>query len=316
MNYKYILSIMAIFVVMTLNSCKKDEDALTPSGIVDGYVLPQGNNAFDNTIVDYYNKYNTYVLYKFDREDIYWTPTGYTIPTLTGTFWSPGHDVAVAEEAYIPAQLELLKSNLFDLYPEKFLKKFLPAKILLCSKVDSIAMGFNASFQYVKLQTSVGAYSYYNTICVNYGNSKITTLTATDKIAFRKKLNTMFIDNIISRGLTTPTNDFINSADYGTAMTTWAQALGKGIIIYYSGVTPLLDWNAYIKAMMTLSEKQLNMTTDIPSSSVYATPPSLGILNTRKDTNGQIKKRYAIVRNYFISEYGIDLQTIGNAANP
>jgi len=316
MNYKYILSIMAIFAIMTLNSCKKDEDALTPSGIVDGYILPQGNNAFDNTIVDYYNKYNTYVLYKFDREDIYWTPTGYTIPTLTGTSWSSGHEVAMAEEAYIPAQLELLKSNLFDLYPEKFLKKFLPAKILLCSKVDSIATGYNATFQPVKLQKSIGAYSYYNTICVNYGNSTVTTLTAADKTAFRKKVNTMLIDNIISRGLTTPTNDFINSADYGTAMTTWAQALGKGIIIYYSGVTPLLDWNAYIKAMMTLSEKQLNQATDIPSTSVYATPPSLGILNARKDTNGQIKKRYAIVRNYFINEYGIDLQTIGNASNP
>lgn len=304
--------------LLSLHSCKKEEDALTPSGIIDGYILPQGSNAFDNTIVDYYNKYNTYLLYKFDREDIYWTPTSYTIPTASASgYWSKGHEVAMAEEAYIPAQLELIKSNLFDLYPEKFLKKFLPGKILLCSKVDSIYSIYSSStFTYTKGIKSIGAYSYYNSICVNYGNINVTTMTAADKIAFRKKLNTMFVENIISRGLTTPTNEFINSADYLTAMTTWSQALGKGIIIYYSGATALADWNAYVKAMMTLSETQLNMAVDIPSTSVYSTPPSLGILNAKKDFNGQIKKRYAIVRNYFINEYGIDLQTVGNAANP
>jgi len=318
MNYKYILSFMALSAMLIFNSCKKEEHALTPSDIVDGYVLPQGSNAFDNTIVDYYNKYNTYLLYKFDRKDIYWTPTAYTIPTASATgYWTSGHEVAMAEEAYIPKQLALIKSSLFDLYPEKFLKKFLPVKILLCSKVDSISAVFDfTTFKYAKGVKSIGAYSYYNTICINYGNIDITTMTDADKTAFLKKVNTMFIENILARGLTMPTNDFINSADYNTAMTTWSQALGKGIITYYSGVTALADWGAYIRAMMTLSEKQLNMAVDIPSASVYATPPSLGILNAKKDTNGQIKKRYAIVRNYFISEYGVDLQTIGNKANP
>ncbi len=316
MNYKYILSMMAICALLTLNSCKKSEEALTPSGITDGYVLPQGNNAFDQTIVDDYTKYNTYLLYKFDREDIYWTPTGYTIPTLTNGYWSPGHEVAMAEETYIPAQLELIKTSLFDLYPEKFLKKFLPSKILLCSKVDSIAMGFDANWQYVKLQKSVGAYSYYNTICVNYGNVNITTMTAADKTAFLKKVNAMLVENFLSRGLTAPTNIFINSADYATAMTTYAQSYGKGIISGYSGITPLGDWGAYIKAMVTLSETQLNMDVEMPESWVYPTPEPLGILNPKIDINGQIRKRYDIVRDYFITEYGIDLQTIGNAANP
>lgn len=316
MNYKYILGIVAMFTILALNSCKKEEAALTPSGIVDGYILPQGNNAFDNTIVDYYNKYNTYLLYKFTYEDIYWTPTGYTVPTLYGTYWSWGHEVAMAEEAYIPAQLALIKSSLFDLYPDKFLKKFLPGKILLCSKVDSIGTGYDSNYQSYKIQKSIGAYSYYNTICVNYGNSSVTTMTAADKVAFLKKVNTMFIENIISRSLTTPTLDFINTADYATAMTLYTQSLGKGIIINYSGPTALADWNAYIRAMMTLSETQLNMQVAMPSQYEYPAPTSLGILNPSKDINGQVKKRYAIVRNYFISEYGIDLQTIGNASNP
>lgn len=307
---------IAMVAVLILNSCKKDEDALTPSGIIDGYILPQGSHAFDNTIVDYYNKYNTYLLYKFDREDIYWTPTGYTIPTENNGYWSPGHEVGMAEEAYIPAQLELIKTSLFDLYPDKFLKKFLPSKILLCSRVDSIATGYDASWNFYKIQKSIGAYSYYNTICVNYGNSNITTMTAADKIAFLKKVNAMFAENLISRGLTAPPNSFTNTADYVTPMTLYTQSLGKGIIIPYSGATPQADWNAYIKAMMTFSEAQLNLPIAMPSQYEYPDPTAIGILNPLKDINGQVIKRYTIVRNYFINEYGIDLQTIGNAANP
>ncbi|WP_442589168.1 hypothetical protein ACSBL2_24430 [Pedobacter sp. AW31-3R] len=316
MNYKYILSMIATCALLILNSCKKDEETLTPSGITDGYVLPQGNNDFDNTIVDYYKKYNTYLLYKFDRKDIYWTPIGYTIPTLSNGYWSPGHEVLMAEEAYIPAQLALLKTSLFDLYSEKFLKKFLPSKILLCSKIDSIAMGFNENFQYVKIQRNVGAYTYYNSICVNYGNVNVTTMTAADRTAFTKKVNTMLVESIMLRSLTTPTNDFNNSADYATSMTTYAQSYGRGIIAGYSGVTSLTDWGLYIKAMVTLSETQLNKDVEMPESWIYPAPAPVGILNPKIDVNGQIQKRYTIVRNYFISEYGIDLQTIGNAANP
>lgn len=317
MNYKYILTIITMGVVLTLNSCKKEEGTVTPSGIIDGYILPQGNHEFDNTIVDYYKKYNTYLLYKFDRKDIYWTPTGYTIPAEVNGYWTAGHEVAPAEEIYVPAQLALIKTSLFDLYSEKFLKKFLPSKILLCSKVDSIDSEFDPqTFLPRKVAKPVGAYSYYNSICVNYGNLDVTTMTATDRVVFLKKLNTMFVDNIISRNLSAPTKDFVNSANYATPMTTYAESYGRGIIAGYSSVTPLNDWNAYMKAMVTLSETQLNMEVPIPEPWVYPAPEPIGVLNPATDVSGEIKKRYTIVRNYFIDEYGVDLQTIGNAANP
>lgn len=318
MKYRYILSLMAILSMLILNSCKKTEAALSPSGIVDGYVLPQGNHAFDAEIVNYYNKYNTYLLYKFNYEDIYWTPTGYNVPKMySGGYWSSGHEVTIADETYIPAQLALIKASLFDLYPEKFLKKFLPGKILLCSKVDSIYAAYDfTSFSYTKGTKSIGAYSYYNSICVNYGNANVATMTAGDKTVFLKKINAMLVENIIARSLTKPTLDFTNSADYATAMTTFTQSYGKGIIVNYYGPTALADWNEYIRVMVTLSETQLNMEIPMPGPYDYPSPTSLGILNPSKDINGQIRKRYAIVRNYFISEYGIDLQTIGNKANP
>ena len=37
-----------------------------------------------------------------------------------------------------------------------------------------------------------------------------------------------------------------------------------------------------------------------------------GILNPVKDVNGLLKKRYDMVRNYFIENYNMDLQKVGN----
>ena len=37
-----------------------------------------------------------------------------------------------------------------------------------------------------------------------------------------------------------------------------------------------------------------------------------GILNPAKDVNGLLKKRYDMVRNYFIENYNMDLQSVGN----
>lgn len=314
MNYKYTLSLLTLCALLTLNSCKKEEGALTPSGNIDSYVLPQGNNAFDNTIVGYYQKYNSYLLYKFNRKDIYWRPDGYTIPNERAD--STGHEVEMAEVAYIPAQLELIKTSLFDLYSDKFLKKFLPAKIFLCSKVDSVSSAFDfVTFKYHKSAVSVGAYSYDNSICVNYGNVKVTTMTAADKVVFLKKINTMFVENIAARSLSLPTTEFTNSADYASSMTTYAEAYGRGIIVGFSSISPSMDWNMYIRAMVTLSETKLNQEVPVPASDVFPAPEPLGILNPVIDTNGQIRKRYTLVRNYFINTYGVDLQTIGNAAN-
>ena len=39
------------------------------------------------------------------------------------------------------------------------------------------------------------------------------------------------------------------------------------------------------------------------------------ILNPAKDVNGLLKKRYDMVRDYFIENYNMDLQKIGNELN-
>jgi hypothetical protein len=64
-----------------------------------------------------------------------------------------------------------------------------------------------------------------------------------------------------------------------------------------------------MEAMVSRSETNLNKST-ANTDMTY-----MGILNATKDSNGKIRQRYNIIRNYFISNYGVDLQAIGNAAD-
>jgi hypothetical protein len=309
---RYILSLLTVCSLFCLNACKETESQLEPSNINNTYSVPQGNTAFDQTIVDYYKKYDSYILYKFTEKDAYWTPTGWKKPIqLPAGSWQAGGEVAPAEEAFIPNQLELIQTKWFNFYSDKFLKKFLPTKILLCSKVDSITTGFifgGPTVTYVKQTKKVGAYYNYDNIQVNYGDASINSMTAADTRLFIAKINLIFIQSIIARGLSNPTDEFINSADYVTSMTTIAQANGKGIIVGFSGATAQTDWEAYITAMVSYSTVNLN------TSTVNTNSTPMGILNATKDVNGLIKKRYDMVRNYFIKQYNVDLQLIGNAS--
>ena len=308
-NYLNIFVLLA--VVICISSCKKSEETLTPSGITMIYTLPQGNNAFDQNIVNYYNEYGSYLLYKFNERDAYWTPTGWKRPTPS-TAPSPwtGTDVDVANPSAVAAQLDLLDNSLFKLYPKSFLKEFLPVKILLCSKVDSIytTYVFTPTYTPTRSVKKIPAFYSYDNIYVNYGDATISQMTAADKLAFLARVNQVFFQSINDRALIKATTDFILSADYSSSNASQAVAYGKGIVGTYISSSATTDWAAYVMAMVTLSEADLNR-------SIPNTDRSLvGILNPMKDTNGLIRKRYNIVRNYFINTYQVDPQAIGNKA--
>jgi len=304
-----LLILFALMVAIMIASCKKDEEQLTPSGIDDTYKVPQGNNAFDQTIVSYYKAYGTYMLYKFSEKDVYWTPTGFKKPVATNGTWSSGAEVEQSDPAYVAAQLALIKSKWFDFYTDKFLKQFLPVKIMLCKKVDSVftTYVFTPVYTASKGTKKVAAFYNYDNIQVNYGDATVSSMTTAEQRAFIYKVNLIFMQSIFARGLCAPTSDFASSADYMSNVTTLAQAYSRGIIMGTSNISAQSDWNAYITAMVTYSTPQLNASV----ANTDSTPA--GMLNTTKDTAGQIKRRYNIVRNYFISEYGVDLQLIGNA---
>jgi len=302
-----------ILLTVALFSCTKKEAALTASEGNQGYTVPQGSNDYDTTIVNFYNKYGTYLLYNFTDKDTYWTPNGWknaTPSTTTAGLWSAGYEVTKADPLYIKKQLNLLDSNWFRFYSDKFLNEFLPVKIMLCSKVDSVypIFVFTTPITYNKGVKAVAAWYNYDNICVNNGRSVIDSMTAADKKVYLAKANLIFAQSIIGRNLVKANTTFANIANYTTTINTTALRYAQGIINHTTS-TPDGDWGAYILAMVSTSETNLNVSTANTDATFK------GILNATKDVNGKIRSRYNLVRNYYITNYNVDLQAVGNLAN-
>jgi hypothetical protein len=306
----YIAGILLVTTWMVWG-CKK-ETALTASEDEQAYSVPQGNQNYDTTILDWYNKYGTYFLYKFTDKDTYWTPTAWKNAYANASgVWQSGYLVTTADTNYISRHLALVKKLWLSYYTDAFLKEYLPAKVMLCASLDSVynVVTFNPVTN-TKTVKSVGAWYNYDNICVNYGNSGITSLSSSDSAKFRARANLVFIQSIAGRNLSNPTNAFTSIATYATTFASQAAAYAQGIITtYYNPRSTQTDWNAYLEAMVTRSETNLN------KSTVNTDMTSMGILNATKDSNGKIRQRYNIIRNYFITNYGVDLQAIGNAVD-
>lgn len=300
-----------IILLCAISACGYSEGELTPSGDALSYKLPQGNNDYDQTIVDYYNKYGTYILYKFSDKEAYWTPSGWK------NAGNGGFTVLPVDPINIKQQLSLIKELWFDSYNDAFLKAHLPVKILLCAEVDSLVPDWSMSpmsYRGVK----VGAwYNYYN-ICVGYGDGTISNqLTATDKRKLKDKWNRIFVKNIVDRSAVTIPSEFSSSTNYTSAINLssnsklWALGtLGPGY-----GATPIRDWGYFMLMMICHSETFLNTVPSSISDSNTTEASWQGILTPTKDTSGLLRKRYNMVRNYYIQNYNIDLQQIGNNLN-
>ena len=311
MNKLTYIAGLFIIVAFCATACKK-EGKLTASDIEQGYTLPQGNHVYDTTILNLYNKYSTYFLYRFIDKDTYWTPTGWRNSVVDSTgFWSTGYLVTPADTNYIAQQLAVIKKLWLSFYTDAFLVKFLPAKVMLCASVDSVYTSYLFNpLRYIKTTKSVGAWYNYDNICINYGNSGVTGITSSDSTKFAAKVNLIFIQSIEGRNLSAPTNDFTSIASYSSTISTQAAAYAQGIINpALSNRSPQLDWNTYMEAMVSTSETNLKKSVANTNTTFWS------ILNPTKDTNGKIKQRYNIIRNYFITNYGVDLQVIGNAVD-
>lgn len=312
---KYITAIIAIVIVaIILQSCTKKEDALVASTENQGYVVPQGSSDYDTTILNFYKKYGKYLLYKFTDKDTYWTPSGWKNATNATGNWVAGYLVTPSNPASVKKQLAIINKQWFGLYSDKFLIEFLPTKIMLCSTVDSAYPVFNFTTTPVtttKGAKAVAAWYNYDNICVSNGGANgVDTMKTRDSINYLAKANRIFIQSIIGRNLNKANTDFTILTNYSlTTITSNAAAYSNGILPPYSGANANIDWGSYMLAMVTTS------TANLTRSVVNTDATYNGILNVTKDANGIIKKRYDIVRNYFITNYNVDLQAIGNQAD-
>lgn len=318
--YLYFMLVLGV----TLTSCYNDEETLTPSGKDDGYIIAKGDADYDQTINEFYKKYSSCLLYQWTEKDVYWTPGGWMNGAL-GTQDEGGKDgyiVFPPEKNHISNQLHLLDRLWFRFYSTKALQDLLPYKIMLCGNVQETTgtWSYEPPYTYQYTGMDVSAHYNYDNIAVSFASDKADNLTNNDSLRICRDLNSVFLNSIEGRKKISVPKKFSEGIDYTNAgyLSNNSDFFAKGIFPDMKSYSPDADkdWTVILTMMISYPEDFL---TQAPQSTLEEWVHEGdnfydGILNPAKDSKGLIKKRYDIARQYFIDNFGTDLQAIGNEA--
>lgn len=290
-----------LFILAGCLSACNDEDSLSPTETPEfGYSVPQGEHDYDDRIVDWNKRCNTFILYKFDMKELYWQINEWneSIPTLGDSDnsypYSGGLLGAIADEAYVGEQLGMIETLFLNFYPDSTLRRCLPLKLLLCGELNNQSAGGTISL--------LDVYSGYDYLAFNWGNEKISTLTNEEKIMFKYNVNNAFLTRLLNNGKIVEDPDFYEGMNYEDKVTQ-KDMYERGFI--KEGTKQEDDVEIYIQAIISTPYEDLIAEDETLGS-------NKGILNSKKDKNGYIRKKYDILVNKFKENYGIDLQSIGN----
>ena len=175
MKKRYIIGIFIGSVLFC--SCAKDS-ALGPDVSLErDYVLPQGKSPqADGRIVDLYEKYGSYFLYDFTLLDLNWNQVAN----------STSYKLALGDPAYAGDMLDLLDEVWLQFYPEEFLKKNLPYRIFMADTIYQVLSYMDRPMECVKTGD--------NSLAFGYMNADTKKKTATEKLALKNTVQTLFFD--------------------------------------------------------------------------------------------------------------------------
>lgn len=291
--YIYLL----ILLIAGVAGCN-DEDKLSATERPEfGYFVPQGDAGYDDRIVEWKEKGNFYILYKFEELDIRWQINNWLD---TNTF-----KYTFADPLYIGKQLDLLEKQFLDYYPQELLRKAMPVKVLLVGTLSDGTKNMRNPETVVSTD--------FDRFVVSWGREEIVTMTETEKTEFKSKMHLAFINRLIDKNIISIPEEFSKVSSYGDYYFDRAEAYASGFLVdYYDdpstnqlvSMVVKSDFMYYVEVIMSNPKSYLE--TESTDMSSHA-----GILHPIKDASGKILKKYNIVIDYFKQELNLDLQAIG-----
>ncbi|KIO43259.1 hypothetical protein DMB45_12465 [Sanguibacteroides justesenii] len=253
------------------------------------YILPQGESPADDRVVELYEKYNTYFLYKFTKRDLEWSQVENVIKMT--------YEYEEGDPQYVGNMLNFLNEVWFRFYSEEFHKKNMSYKVFLCSKLQTYDDFWE---EYVDHDYVVGT----NWMAINNCSEKILNMSASQKLTYKNSLAKALWIGWIQKEIIKIPDEFFVVSDYSKVANNdpaspdygGTRGFVKGEYewtwySYPSALKPANDWNAYIYRMLTKTSAQWADDLQYPL----------------------VKKKYDLLRNYFIKNYGVDIQKIGDA---
>ncbi len=266
-----------LLLVLFFSGCSKEEN-LKVEEIPPLYVLPQGNHPYDKTIVDFYNTYGTYILYKFTEKDFRWNINSNIL--FTGT---------EADENYVEPALATLDKYLFKLYPTDFLKKALPYKIMLASRIRSVTI--------TSIEQIVDDYnntaSSFSQLSFGHTGSTLSTLTDAQLKVMKAELNREFWRQAITLNKIEMPPVFLAATNYDLVTLANRRTYGVFTLIGQTQ-TRYGDFVDYMYNIALKTPQEWEQTVFIASN----------------DPAGKFRLKYNAIISYYKEKYGIDLQAI------
>lgn len=266
-----------MLVLFTLAACKKKEGEIISDTLEPEYMLPQGNHPYDARIVNFYNTYGCYILYKFSAKDFAWN-----INSNLGFVADQG------DEAYIEPALEALDKYLLELYPDDFLKKALPYKIILSSLIRELSVAGQP------MPTPVNSVSSVSQFTFGHASSRLATLTPAQLKVMKAELHTEFWRQATAYGKIPLPPLFVNATDYTTVIFQARKNAGVFQLKPNVKATAHTDFVLFINAIATSTRQQLEQSLFLPAN----------------DPNGKYKLKYNFIINYYKENYNVDLETL------
>ncbi|TCC99356.1 hypothetical protein [Pedobacter hiemivivus] len=295
---KYI-ALIIVFLGFVLPGCKKKE-VLEPSVSKIEYKLPQGTNAFDTELVNIYQNYGSYFLYKFNPAvDFAWVPAAVGTDNLFSTKFS----CEQADEAAVAKVLPFVQKNWLSLYPDTFLKRTLPFKVLFAKNLKRLVNPNSADYTLSNTGISSGTFpntilGYYHITISNFSPA-FDAMTTAQKTLFKGDMHIEYWNYMFATGKVAMATNFASVSNY-TLTVSASTMYANGFLdtrAKSQNNPQMYDIRTYVKAITNNSKATLDNT----------------ILKPTNDTKGLVKQKYNLVINYYKTVHNVDLQAIGDA---
>lgn len=207
---KIIYLVGCIVLSSYLFSCAGDgEDIGEPLVISEDYELPQsGASASANQrIVNYYEKYGSFILYNFTNEDAMWVME-------TGVASSGGREyyTTLGDPANVDAMLDYIEEIWLNYFPEDFLRKGgLPYRVFLA---DSVYM--QRDYGGGQIYKYPSNYLIKGDALIIAGMNSVKDMSEYEKTTRKAELFNAMWDYYKSKGLVTDPEAFYAETDYVT----------------------------------------------------------------------------------------------------
>ena len=285
-------------------ACSQDKEIGQIEPLSMDYELPQGKSSADNRILTFYEQYGSYILYDYTDNDFYYDNGIYT-----------SYKYELPESECVNEMLNLLDTIWFNFYPDEFLAKTTPYQIFLAGDLQNERTEISIN---PETETLIHDTVYYPQLFVIGNNSlvfsncradSLNLVTSDILLAWKNQLQSkLWTSYWLTYNYIDFPDEFFEVSDYVGAANTdpsspdfaWARGFVEGFERSYEWYT-LTDWSTdALSETSDLSTFLEEMVTC--SSEEWA----------EKLTYPLVREKYDILRSYFIENYNVDLQKIGD----